>query len=525
MLAPITHAQETQIPSGAYRIAGTVVNAKAGNALTRCRVTITDGKNRNSIQSRITGEDGRFEFRVPAGTYALEGAKRGFVTSAYNQHEQFSSAIVAGVELDTENLVLRLAPNAALTGRVIDEVGDPVRNAQIMVYRQENSSGLSRVSFFRGTATDDQGRYEVTPLDEGAYFVSAKASPWYAVHPSNASSQSGGDLPQVDSSLDVAYPITYYGDATEANDATLIPIRAGERVDADIHLNPVPSVHLILHVPEASGPPRLSKTTFDGAEQFEGANIQNISPGVVELTGVASGRYSVRMPDSNGQMKESTEVDLGNGGELDLSSGKPTSQIKATVQIAGMTSLPAQLTIILSDSRGRRIPAQVDARGEADFSDVIPGKYEIAAAAAGETYSVTRIGSQAGIISGHSVTVPGGASLTIALSLVGGSATINGFAKREGKPVSGAMIVLVPENPETDRDRFRRDESNLDGSFTLTHVIPGSYSLVAIDNGWDLDWAKPGVMAQYFKKGQAIEVGDHSHSPMQLTATVEVQVR
>ena len=82
----------TQIPSGPYRIAGTVVNAKAGNPLARCRVTITDSKNRQSVQSVITGDDGRFEFHVPAGKYSLGGAKRGFISALYNQHEQFSAA-------------------------------------------------------------------------------------------------------------------------------------------------------------------------------------------------------------------------------------------------------------------------------------------------------------------------------------------------------------------------------------------------------------------------------------------------
>src|SRR5208282_5099519 len=78
-------AQATPVPSGPFRIAGTVVNAKAGNALTHCRVTIISARNRQSMQSLITGEDGRFEFHVPAGKYSLEGAKRGFVTASYNQ--------------------------------------------------------------------------------------------------------------------------------------------------------------------------------------------------------------------------------------------------------------------------------------------------------------------------------------------------------------------------------------------------------------------------------------------------------
>src|SRR5580700_4194064 len=69
VLARMGSAGETQIPSGPYRIAGTVVNAKAGNPLASCRVTITDSKNRQSVKFVISGDDGRFEFRVPAGKY------------------------------------------------------------------------------------------------------------------------------------------------------------------------------------------------------------------------------------------------------------------------------------------------------------------------------------------------------------------------------------------------------------------------------------------------------------------------
>ena len=172
------------IPSGPYRISGTVLNAKAGSPLARCRVTITDLK-KQDVQSVITGDDGRFQFHVPAGKYSLQGQKRGFIGTLYNQHEQFSTAIVASADLDTENLALRLAPNAVLAGKVQDEVGEPVRNAQITVYREDRSQGASRITRFRGTTTDDQGRYEVTPLDPGTYFVSARAFPWYAIHPNS----------------------------------------------------------------------------------------------------------------------------------------------------------------------------------------------------------------------------------------------------------------------------------------------------------------------------------------------------
>jgi hypothetical protein len=522
------NAERTKIPSGPYRIAGTVVNAKGGSTLARCRVTIASVKNRQSVQSVITNDDGRFEFHVPAGKYSLEGAKHGFITASYNQHDQLSSAIVTGADLDTENLVLRLAPNAALTGKVLDEFGEPVRHAQIMVYRESHSQGVSRFFPSGSASTDDQGHYEVTPLEEGTYFVSAKASPWYAVHPT--SNGAGAAEPsQVDSSLDVAYPITYYGDATEAEDAAPIPVRGGDRLEADIHLNPVPSLHLIVHVPEGGAQgitfPILQKPAFGGLEQVQSSNIQNVGPGVYELTGIAAGRYTVRMPDSNGQMRESTEVDLNSGGELNVSSGSSTSKIKAMAKIEGAANLPSQLQIELRNSKGRVNAAEVDASGEANFSDVIPGKYDVAARSPMQSYSVVRIASQAGTISGHSLNVPPGASLTVALSMVGGSVTVEGFAKRAGKGVSGAMIVLIPKNLEENRDRLRRDESDLDGSFSLPNVIPGSYTIVAIENGWDLDWAEPAVLAGYLKNGQTFEVGDRSQTPMHLAGTVEVQAK
>jgi len=517
----------TRIPDGPYRIAGMVVNAKAGGPLARARVTIQDAKDRQSMQSLITGDDGRFEFHVPAGKYSLDGAKRGFIFASYNQHDQFSTAIVTGADLDTENLVLRLAPNAVLTGRVLDEFGEPVRNAQITVYREDHFQGVSRI--FRGgsASTDDQGRYEVSQLNEGTIFVSAKATPWYAVHPP-ANAEGSARLTQVDPSLDVVYPTTFYGDVTEAEDATPIPVRGGDRLQADIHLTPAPSLHLIVHVPEDNGRirfPILQKPAFDGSEQAEQPTIQNVAPGVFELSGIAAGRYVMRVPDSTtGLAKEPGEINLSGGGELELPSGDAYGKIKATVKIEGATRLPPQLWIGLRNSKGRMVTTEtVEANGEANFGDVIAGKYEIVAYSRAERYSVTRIASEAGTTAGHELTVPAGTSLNIAVTLVGGSVTVQGFAKRAGKGVSGAMIVLVPKDPEENRDRFRRDQSDLDGSFVLANVIPGSYTIVAIQDGWDLEWARAGVLTPYLAHGKTITVGNRSPATMRLADAVEVQ--
>ena len=129
-----------------YVIAGVIVNDLTGAPLEQARVTIQETKNRASVGAVFTGEDGRFAFtQLPAGKYSLQGVRRGFLPGYYEQHEQYSTAIVTGPEFQTENLVLRLTPMAMISGHISDESGDAVRSAQVRLYREEKSGGMSRI--------------------------------------------------------------------------------------------------------------------------------------------------------------------------------------------------------------------------------------------------------------------------------------------------------------------------------------------------------------------------------------------
>ena len=516
-------AKTEPLAIGPYRIAGTVVSSKGGSVLARVRVQIMDARNPQSQRSLVTANDGRFEFRVIAGKFTLQGAKRGYITSSYNQHEQFSTAIVTGAGLDTEHLVLRLPPVAVLAGTVLDEAQEPVREASVRIYREDRGSGVSRILPVSNVTTDDQGAYEATPLDEGTYFVSVHASPWYAVHP-----VTGHEPSSVDRSLDVAYPVTYYGDTTEADEATPIPLRGGDHLEADIHLAPAPSLHLIFHTREDAEhgvqPPLLQAPAFDGVEQIPAQGAQMISPGVYEVSGIPAGKYFVRMPDSSGQFKEPAEMDLSNGQELDSSSARSVSKIKAAVHVRGAANLPEELHVALRNGKGRFLAWElVNPKGEVEFQDAAPGTYEVLAGTSTKAYSVVGIASGDSETRGHTLTVPEDASLTVSLTLVEGKVNVEGAAKRAGKPASGAMIVLVPKDPEANHELFRRDQSDFDGSFTLHSVVPGSYTLIAIDDGWDLDWAKPAALAPYLKHGQPIKVEDQTRGALHVPDSVEVQ--
>src|SRR6476661_6361591 len=243
--------------SGSFRIAGTILSAREGYPLSRARVSLRDVKNPQYLISMITGDDGRFEFsNLSAGKYSLLGAKRGYITAAYDQHEQFSTAIVTGAGLDTENLNLRLASTAVITGHVLDEFGEAARNASVTLWRGDHSAGVGRTVPVQTDQSDDQGLFEFAPLDAGTYFVSAAAKPWYAVHAPSIRQTGAPDTPtSVDPSLDSAYLPTYYAGATDVEEASPILIRGGDHFDLDLHLTPVPALHVIVHSPpEENGP-------------------------------------------------------------------------------------------------------------------------------------------------------------------------------------------------------------------------------------------------------------------------------
>jgi Carboxypeptidase regulatory-like domain len=540
-----TAAVPPAIPADGYRVAGTVVSKTDGHPLARARVTLRDTKDSRKFESLVTAEDGKFDFPVlPPGKYSLTGAKRGFITAAYDQHQQFSTAIVTGAGIDTEALLLRLSPTAVISGKILDESGEPVRHASVTLYYEDHSSGVNQIHQSRGAQTDDQGDYEIPSLTPGTYFLSANAKPWYAVHSqtdppgSRSRRKNPPDPPEnFDRSLDVAYPLTYYSDVTEADSATPIPIQGGERLRVDIHLNPVPSLHVLFHVPivgnRGYAVPQLEQPAFDGSTFFRADSTRIISPGLIEIDGVPAGRYNIRV-NQPGQPVVSTQmngVDLTKDHEvINTSSAEAASSVKISVQVPGATALPEGLVLGLRSS-DRILPGwrSVDAKGEVEIPQMAAGRYEVLVRASPQPYSIKHMSAEGATVAGHSLILPPGASATVSLTLVAGSSNIEGTAKRAGKPFAGAMVVLVPKDalkdPEANRDLYRRDQSDLDGTFSLGNVVPGSYILLAIENGWDLDWSQPAAITPYLSHGQTIQVGSQVGRTIHLTDAVEVQAK
>ena len=218
-------------------------------------------------------------------------------------------------------------------------------------------------------------------------------------------------------------------------------------------------------------------------------------------------------------------VDLTKGGEeIDTASAEALISVKTFVKIPGESKLPERLGVGLRSGHTILTSGQqVDARGEAEFQQIAAGRYEVVVWAPGKAFSVAHMSAEEAAVSGHTLTITAGSRPSLSLTLVSGKAEVEGTVRRAGKSIAGAMVVLVPRNPETNRDLFRRDQSDLDGTFALHGVLPGTYTILAIDDGWDLDWSQPNGIAAYLRHGRTIHVVNQNGRSMNVAEAVELQ--
>jgi 5-hydroxyisourate hydrolase-like protein (transthyretin family) len=506
-----------------YPISGVVVSSTTGQPVAKVTVSITATENRQASETMETAADGRFAFSaLPAGKYSLTATARGYRAQGFNQHGNFFTGIAVGPDLDASSLVFRLVPDAAIEGTVTDDDSDPVRNASVQLFQRNNDTGQQRTQLIANESTDDRGHYQFGHLVAGTYFVAVSARPWYAQYSSQQQTQPDSDnsrLAEEKAQLDVAFPMTFYPAAEDSARATALVLRPGERVNADIAMRAVPAVHLRIKSSDSDsknpaaprGFPRVSQLIFDGVlAPVMSAQGFGYTAGMYEYTGIAPGRYVIEMPESGGKRNGTgwyKEIDLSGTVELDPSESPALASVTGAVVLEGATRPISKVYLVLTNrASGENFSAEVSDKGMFDFKDdeIRPGTYEIVLGNAPGFQIKSMIAKGAKAV-GQSLEITGG-SVQLVCTATHAVAKVTGVVLRDDKPFAGAMVVLVPRGSDSNWTLFRRDQSDSDGTFNLPEVLPGPYTAVALQDAWELDWARPAVLQPYLKKGTPVEV-------------------
>jgi hypothetical protein len=518
-----------------YRIAGTVVNAATEEPVRRATVTALSEADFHEIELVETDNEGRFALEgLAAGKYPLTASKRGFLTSYYDQHEGgYNTAIVTGADQDTVHIVFRLTPGASLHGVVSADGGDPVEGASVMLFlKPRNHVPGARISRASETTTDDAGSYEFDGLAAGEYLLAVKAAPWYALNRSAAESrQRPADDPAA--ALDVAYPVTYFDSTTDESSAAGIALAGGSSDEANVNLRAVPALHLTVESPMTQDrtmtQPDLRQTVFGTAvSETHWRTSSDSAAGTIELTGVAPGHYQMMQ----GNPPRITELDATTNQRIDPSLGTPTVTVFGTMRMASGATLPGNLTLFLSpldSALSARGASALSNQGSFSFPSVGPGRWELRALSqnsggGGKMMTIVSTTVSGSTHAGNLVTVRD-KPLTLTVALNDSETRVEGFARKDGKGMPGVMIALVPKESATYRALMRIDQSDSDGSFSLRDVAPGEYTVVAIEDGWEMDRDGPDAYRRYLSQGIAVTVTADSGKLVRLSEGVPVQSR
>jgi len=590
-LLAINTQQFLGVPPPSYRIAGIVVDSITGQPLEGAEVTIAPVTALDEAQTFLTSASGRFLFaNLAVGKYRLMASRRGYATQAFHQHEGYWISIAVGPGLDSEHIRFPLAPSSVITGVVIDEWGDALRDAKVLLFQQSMFDGSRTLRNINQTTTDDQGRYRFAHLQSGTYAVAVYARPWYtqaqgqydvftSEHPLTTSSENitiDGALQHnlaENPLFDVVYPVTFFPSVTSLSEAARLSLAPGATETADFQLRAVPSVHLRVRVPvgpptpvtvtsEAPGSEGNAQETSSGTSEMElSADValtlkigegytdqldpirNEIAPGLIELSGIPPGEINLTAASMQGSILNpdaisyaaraktlnvsgDTEVDLSSHGDPASVSGvvlssqfhpalanaeQPSGDQPSTGRAALIRAMEAASSSVTITFRSLKTSDSYDAaispEGKFSFtgSPLPVGSYEVEFPVQ-SGLRVLSLEATGATISGHTIEIPAGQPVNIVVHAAEANCTLSGFALKNGKPVAGAMVLLVPQDPGHDMSLYHRDQSDSDGSFTMSPLFPGRYILLAIENGWDLEWADPKIMFQYLPAGQPLEL-------------------
>ncbi len=531
LLAGFAGAQVRPAGTKLYRIAGTLTDSVSNGSLGGATMTLLSVPEQATLQTTTTDDQGRFAFEpMAAGKYALMASRRGYLSEEFNEHENYSSAIVTGEGQDTEHIPFRLDRGGVVRGTVTDEKGDPVPEARVLITNWSSWNGFGdQMAKPITSVADDRGEFEVWNLRPGRYVFAVLAYPWYALSPTRGEQAAATTTEERDSvaALDVNFPLTYFDGVVDEGAAAPTEILPGSMNELNFSLRAVPAAHITVRVPhgtnEFTNQPSIFSLFF-GEEIETISTVRKIQTQGVERWefAVAPGRYRFK----GGNPARIVDVDVHGDIELDIGAGDATVETTLRVRMADRSPLdkPLQIHLLGGAAFERNVSAMVTDKGEARFSALPPGEWVAQPVANKGELGVVAIESNGRAIGGSRIDFTR-KQTGITLVLARGRTGVFGLAEKDGHGLAGAMIVLVPRDPVAFPADFRRDQSDSDGTFRLRGVIPGQYTVVAIEDGWGLDWRKPETIARYLAEGVKVTVPESAPETIRLGAAVRVVKR
>ena len=551
-----------QLKTGTGRIKGRLIAADTGNPVRRGQVRLSGPD--VMPKSVTTDNDGRFEFKdLPAGAFTINASKSGYVAVNFGQKRPFEPGrpveLIDGQSVD--NADITLPKGSVISGRIMDEFGEPVADTQVSAMRSTWSNGKRRLQPSGRTATtNDLGQYRLYGLPPGDYYVSATlrgdrmqemvVTEMAAMAVRTASTVAAG-APEGPTA---GYAPTYFPGTPNGNEAQKLTVAVGQDAqNTDFGLFPVRLVRVRGSVISSEGRPAEGVTVTaaprnanESGPLFLGtATARTDSNGNFTLTGVAPGDYTLNTRttqiftsggDGNAMTFTMMRSEIGGGaagggqesGSVPLSvSGEDMSNV-IIVTTKGATatgrvvyeggSKPTTSSIRISAAATDQDGPMALVSGS---SSVTPeGTFEIKGLSGPRIFRVSNIPPgwvlKAVKVNGTDITDNGidiksaEAISGVEVILTSKVTEVKGSVKAGNDPALDYTVVIFSDEPEKWRAPTSRHiatgRPNQQGQFVVKNLPAGSYYAIALEYIPQGEWNDPEILERLKSKATTFSV-------------------
>ena len=518
-------------------ITGRVTNLDTGLPLRRVRIQIASSV-LPSAKTVSTNSDGRYEIRdLPAGEYSLRAERGGYLTLAYGQRRPGEPGKPLKLaEGQTAKAVDFALPRVAvISGRVVDETGEPIAHVNMWAMQYRYYQGARRLVPAGGvdghTSTDDSGAYRLNGLPPGEFLVMGQIRETWPR--------------EEDPTQIFSYPPSFYPGVIAPAAAQRIKVGVGQEVsNVDFALSPERISRVSGTVVNAAGTP-VAGESVTLSQLVGGPELMSIFPSTDTTRTGPDGRFSV------------TNVQAG---EYVLAvrtaavNDQPAQEARQMIQVAG-DDIDSLLIVIGSGGAVR-------GRVASDDGTPVPGLEELVVRAQPLTWAArmsTLGGPDSGRVKADGTFEVKGLLGPVVLSIrpLTGDWTLKGvelegrdladdpIEVRHGEMKEGVRVVLTnrpthvrgallddkqqpaegtvvifPEDTSRWREHSRTVRSarpDQHGEFSIKGLPAGKYLIAAVDYVQDGQWYDPEFLAELRPRADRLSLADGESKRLDLT--------